>query len=910
MAGRGVRPPRLAAALLQVTLPSDGVRDSILGDMWQEHANRARSGSRIRAALWYWRHALGVGGRALLRRVRPPRDDEGRRRGRLTGMLDNLRQDVGFALRQIAARPASTAVIVGTLAIAIGPNVAIFSIFKAVILEPLPYPAPARLVHLWETDVSGRWRGGLTAPDYWQYRERSASFEEIGVYNPYTFNLGDSEPVRVSGVLCSASLLRALGVEPALGRLFTDAEERAGDGVVIISHELWQQRYRGGSDIVGRSIMINGTPRQVVGVMSADFEFLSAWSRDQSPQLWTPYPLRGHPGTLTRDFDHSGGHWLLSVGRLRAGVDTSRAEQEMRGIAAGLAQEYPDSNARNQVWLQPFVIEVFGSAAGRLLLLGGTVGLVLLVACANVAAMLLAKGAGRQTELAIRVALGSARWRLVRQLLTESVLIAVIAGVVGVGLAAWSLLAMRNLLPPDLPRAHSIGIDPAVLLFTLLLSVGTALLFGLAPAWRAARADVVNALKGTTSGTASGRRRNRTLRRLAIAQLAVALLMTNGAVFLYKSLRNVLELPQSFDTERVVTAEILLAGGAYEDEAARVAFWQQLIERVEALPDVERAAVSAQLPLETGTFDYYLRDGEPFDAEQAQRTVWRNFVSPGYFEAMGIPLLVGRDLLPSDRAEPSITAWRPDQQTPRWNVVINRALADVAWPGENPIGKRLHSIEMPPRWSAVVVGVVEGVRQGGPERRSDPAIYWLYQANPFAGAYLVVRARGNPLALIESVRARIADVDENIPLSKIRTMGTVLDTAMRGRYFITVLTGLFTLIAVVLAVVGTYGIMSYYVEQRTHELGVRRALGANRWRLVGMVFRQALRMLLFGVTLGVVLVINVGFLARRLVYGISPFDPMTIATVVAFIVVIALAAALRPALRATRVDPLLALRAE
>jgi len=386
--------------------------------------------------------------------------------------------------------------------------------------------------------------------------------------------------------------------------------------------------------------------------------------------------------------------------------------------------------------------------------------------------------------------------------------------------------------------------------------------------------------------------------------------MTNGAVFLFKSLQNVLTAPQAFDTEQVLTASVMLAGGEYQNEAMRTAFWQELVERVEALPDVERAAVTAQLPLETGTFDHYLLEGERYDPDSVQRTVWRNFVSPGYFEAMGIPLLAGRTLAQRDAAQISITEWRPDNPTQEWGVVINRALAEEPWPDSNPLGQRLYNIEAPQRWTAVVVGVVEGVRQAGPERRSDPAVYWLYEANPFATASVVVRARVDPLTLVVSIQDELARLDADLPLSDIRTMDAVLDAATRGRAFITLLTGLFTVIAVVLAIAGTYGIMSYYVAQRTHEIGVRVALGASRRRLIMMVFRQAFVMLAFGVSIGLVLIINFSFIARGLVYGISPLDPFYISIGVLFVVGVALVATLRPALRATRIDPVVALRAE
>jgi predicted permease len=893
-------------------LPEGVVRDSILGDLWEEHRQQVLEGSRLRGWLWYWRHGIGLGWRTTARRLSLVAGHrEARRHKGLSVFFEHAVQDARFALRRIIAQPVFTLLVVATLAVAIGPNVAIFSVFKAVVLEPLPYPEPDRLVHVWRTDIGERNRSGLTPPDYWDYREQSTSFEELGVYTPYVFNIGDGEPLLVSGVLCSASLLRALGVEPQIGRIFTDAEELDGSGrVVVLSNQLWQERYGADPGIIGRDITLSGEWHEVVGVMPEDFVFLSVWSRGTSFQLWTPYPLQGYPGTLTRDNSARGSSWLLSVGRLRPGVEWRAAEQEMRSIASRLAELYPDANARAQVWLQPFELEVLGSATGRLLLLGCTVGFVLLIACANVASMLLARGAGRQNEVAVRLALGSARGRMIRQLLTENLLLSLLASGAGVLLAVWSLNALKGLLPSDLPRVESVTIDGSVLAFAVGLSLFTALVFGLAPARSATRTNVVDALKEGAGARSGARGRNATLRRLAIAQLAIALLMTNGAVFLFTSLQNVLTTPQVFDSEQVLTAHVMLAGGEYETPAARVRFWEQLVERIGALPDVERAAVTAQLPLETGTYEFYLLEGETFDPRGDRRLAWRNFVSPGYFEAMGIPLLAGRLLAETDGGPVSIPDWRPEMPTQEWDVVVNRAMAERSWPGENPIGKRIYSIDTPRRWIAEVVGLVEGIRQTGPERRSAPEIYWLYDANPFAGANLVVHSRIEPLSLVETIRGELATLDPDIPLSNVRTMEMVLDNSMRGRYFITVLTGLFTAIAVLLSMAGTYGIMSYNVAQRTHEIGVRVAIGASRSSLLFLVLRQVFRMLLFGIPIGLALIVNGTFLARGLVYGVSPFDPRYMSIAVAFVVAVALLSALLPALRATRIDPITALRTE
>jgi len=798
----------------------------------------------------------------------------------------------------LGKHPGFTALAVITLALGIGANTAIFSVFKSVLLEPFPYPQADRLVHIWQTQLGQRWRNTLSAPDFLDLRDQNRSFEEMGVYCPYGFNLGGAEPVRVSGVLCSAGVLRALGVAPALGRWFTDEEELDGSRPVVLSHDAWQEHFEGADDIVGRSVKISGESHLVVGVMPADFEFLCPWFQGQTYALWTPFPLQGGPGQLARDDRLRDSHWMLAIGRLKPGVSHWAAEADLRSIAAQLAETYPQTNSRSTVWVAPFLLATLGSTIGKLLALLVTVGFVLVVACANVASLVLAKGAGRLTEVAVRVAMGASRRRIVRQMLTESLVLAGIGGAAGVLLAQASLGTLRGLLPPELPRTSGIQLDGGVLAFTFVLTLATTLLFGLAPALVAARTRVNDILKEGTASHGSQRTRAGWLRKLAVAQIAIALLVTNEAVLLFKSLRNVLETPHVFDTRQVLTASIHLSEGDYREPRQRTQFWQQLVASVEALPRVECAAVVNQIPLHGGGYRNFRLDGEPVGSRPSRHLAAGTYVSPDYFRAMGITLLTGRTLQAGD------------DRVPEQRVVVNRALAERCWPGREALGQRIHDDSVRSEWSAEVVGVVESTRQQRPEQQPQPEIYWLYGVNPWPGSYLVVRTAGAPQALMPALRSAVAELDPSLPLTDIQTMGGVLARATQGRRLLTALIALFASLILTLAMTGIYGVVSYQVAQRTRELGIRLALGAGRDQLFRLVFGQTLRLLGVGLGIGLAFALGVAFITRSLLYLTSALNLLYLGLGVGLVLGAALVAALVPAWRATRVNPVEALRSE
>jgi predicted permease len=807
-------------------------------------------------------------------------------------IFDNLLRDFRFSIRQIVKRPAFALFVVLTLAVGIGPNVAIFSVLKALILQPFYYPEPDRLVQVWQTDIAGRWHQPFTSPDYFDIKEQSTVFQEFGVYSTQVFNLSDGEPVRVQGVAGTASVLNAYGVMPAMGRLFTEEEEQEGkDRVVVLSSSLWSGRFGADAQIIGRRIRINSEEHEIIGVMPEEFQFSSPWFRGRGFEIWKPI-------VLSREEQQRGSHWLLAIGRLKDDVDWRSAETEIRAIAAQLAEAHPKTNARTQVWIMPFAFEIVGQFIGQLLILCFTVGFVLLVACANVASILLAKGAGRQTEMAVRISLGAGRRRIISQLLSESFLLAVLGGIAGVLLAYWSLDLLRSLIPPNLQGGEAIRIDRTVLIFTFGLSIFTALLFGFVPALTASRTHLVDALKEGSGSRTAAKTRNRILRILAVAQIALALLLTNGAILLFKSYRNVLNLPQGFDTREVLTGEIWLWGPRYEEDQAKAAFWEQLIERIESLPGVEQAAVTSKLPLEGGTNGSVLVDGEVYDPQVMRPLVEQSYVSADYFEAIGIPFLAGRSLN------------QADETSSEKGVVVNRALVDRYWPGENAIGRRIRSNSDPPGWEVFVVGVVDNVRQWSSIHRPLPEMYVPYGARPRVRAKLIVRTQVDARTLLPVIRQEVSRLDPDLPIADIRTMEDVFSTSTRGRRFLTLLLDLFTAFALILSITGIYGFVSYHVAQRTHEIGIRVALGATRKNLLVMVLKNALILVTIGIAVGLAMTVNASFIAGSLVYGISPLNPLYISGGVLFVILVAMLASCIPALRGSRIDPVQALRIE
>jgi len=807
--------------------------------------------------------------------------------------MSGLFQDLKYGLRMLARNPGFTAVAVLTLALGIGANTAIFSVLKALLLQPLPYPEPDRLMAVWATPLEAHWYEPLQTADYLDWKERSTSFEELGVQRLGWANIsGDAHPQRLRASICTASFLRALGVKPTVGRLFTDGEEAQGERVALLSDGLWKRRFGADPGIVGRQITINRESYTVLGIMPKDYETPRPWPADSGAELWLP--LRFSPDDLPR-----GRFWLYAIGRLKPGISKEVAAQELSGIAAALAEEYPDTNTRVGAWMLPLVDFMMGQVRRPLWFLLAAVGVLLLICCANVASILFARSSVRQPEVAIRASLGAGRARVFRQFLTESLVLSVTGGIAGVLLAWWGVEALRAMIPPTIQRTAGIQIDGWVLLFSIGVSLLTGLLFGLAPALSASRLDISSVLRAGQGTLTTGPSRARFQSILVVGQFALVLVLANSAALMLKSYLNVIGTPLALDTKRVLAVGITLQGRTYEDSAeAQGAFWKRLLERVRAIPGVGTASGTTKLPLEGGTNGSFLVEGEVHDRDARRPLVERSWVTPEYFAAAGIPLLAGRVFTPGD-----LTGTQ-------FGIVVNRAFAQQYWPGETALGRHVYPDSPTREWSAVIVGMVEDVPQWGLERPALPEIYFPFENTSRSTRHLIIRAGVAPLTLAHAVREAVASIDPDQPVSNIRTLEEVFDNAAARRRFDTLLIQLFALVALVMVMVGIYGVNSYYVAQRTREIGIRVALGAEKGSVMKMVLGRAIKLSALGIVIGAGGALALSGIVGSMLHGISPTDPVTITSVGFLLALMALLGSALPARRATKVDPMVALRYE
>jgi putative ABC transport system permease protein len=836
---------------------------------------------------------VGRRSRAILRR--------GDQRRSLTLLLDQLRQDLRFAGRTLLKAPGFTLVAVLILAVGIGANVAVFSMLKGLILRPMPYPESERIVAVWEGGL-GSTRGSrnyqpLTGPDYHDFKDQNSSFQELGVYTFRWFNtaLGD-EPVRIRGVAATAGVLEVLGLPPRHGRYFSEEEEAAGSNhVVVLGHQYWLDEFQGDPEVVGRTITLDRESWQIIGVLPPEFEFPSPWGRAEPVRLITPVELSRTEGR--------GSHWLAAVGRLKDGVSVDQAQADLKAISARLRELYPHTNALVDVWIDPLMRRALGGVNVILVVLLIIVSLVLFAGCANIASMMLARGAGRQTEIAIRSSMGAGGRRIVRQLLTESTLLSVLGGIAGVFLAYASLGVLKGLFPPTIPRVEGIAIDGWVLLFAFLAMLVTGLVFGLAPALFAARTDLVSTLTGGGGSRSGGRKRNRALNSLVVAQIALAVMLVNVALLLFLSFRNVAREPQGFDTEEVLVVAFQITGPGYETLEQRKTFWDRLIERLEGSPGVAAVGVTNKLPTLGGSNGSILVEGEVYDPQERRPLVEFSSSSPDYFEAMGIEIVRGRTFTTNEMTI-------PDSEVLDLPVIVNEAFVRRYWPEGDPIGQRIRANNEEPDWYATVVGVAEDCRQWGLLYPTLPERYHPVTAIARTNNFLVLRSTGDPTSLVPLVRSAVAELDPLLPLGDVRAMADIVREGMQSQRLYTMLIGLFTLIAVVLAAAGTYGVMSFRVNQHTREIGVRMALGAARGRVMRHYIRQGLKLTLGGGIVGFFLIFAGVSIVSGMIYGISALQVATLLLGIAFLGVVVLAAMTIPAWRATRVDPVEALRTE
>jgi putative ABC transport system permease protein len=804
--------------------------------------------------------------------------------------LEDLRQDVLFGLRVLRRNPVFSLVAVVTLALGVGANTALFSITNAVVFRPLPYPEPERLLTLWECSAkSERTRVIVSPANYLDWREQTRSFEEMGAYTEDFYNISedDTRPERVAGANATPSLFRALGVRPLLGRTFLPDEGLTEAGrAVLLSHGLWQRRFGGDPNVVGKTVKLNGPAYTVVGVLPPDFII--------SARRYEVYRAMGLSDTQRVN---RRGRYLTVIGRMRSGVTAGQARAEMNAVGLRLAAQYPEENVGRSATIDPLDRTITWNTRTTLLTLLGAVSFTLLIACANVANLLLGQAASRRKEMAVRAALGAGRLRLVRQMLTESLTLSLLGGLAGLLLAKWGVGVLVSLSPSSLPRAEEAGLDLRVLGFALLVSTLTGLAFGLVPALQASKVELTDALKSVRS-SGDGRR---SLARgaLVAAEVALSLVLLVGAGLLVKSFVRLTEVELGFDPTHVVAADISLPY-RYNTQEKRTEFYRQLLTRVEALPGVSSAAVSQSVPLsgeEHGAQFMVVGRAPAPDGSDRHGSIYHR-VSEGYFKTLGVRLLRGRNLNERD------TAGAPGV------ALINESLARRVFPGEDPLGKQITLAGDDKPRPREIVGVVSDTRYVTPDVEPYSEIYVSYLAEPWFHMSLVVRATGDPAALVNGMREEVTALDKDVPLANVKEMEQYVHDSLSPQRFSALLLTLFAVAALGLAALGVYGVISNSVARRTHEIGIRIALGARRGDVLKFVVGQGMRPVLLGLGVGLAGAFALTRLMESLLYGVSAFDPSVFAGVSLLLAATALVACYLPARRATQVDPMSALRHE
>jgi putative ABC transport system permease protein len=806
--------------------------------------------------------------------------------------LEQLGKDLQLACRTLRKSPGFTAVAVSLLALGIGSNAAFFSLFKAHALTPFPYPNPSKIVQLWGAHESMLERNPWSTPDFLDIHRECKSLAESGAFNTEAFNLGGENPGVLHGVACTPGVLRALGVQPLLGRWFADSDVQPGAlATVILSHACWTQHFGAMPRLVGQSIRLNAQDYVVAGVMPADFEFYSPYTGPQAIDLWVPLQLG--PAGRSRD-----DHWLKAVGRLKDGVTIESTNTELKLIAGRLATAFPDTNYNKWFYARPLpaeitVREVFGYGP-----VVAAVWLALIVACANLAIMLLARGAGRQTEYGVRLALGATRWRLIRLALAESLIISLLGGTAGLLLARGSFGVLTAFYPPSSTHGGAVQIDSVVIGYALLLAIVASLAAGLPPAWTAAKIQVLGTIKQGGLTQAGSRTRHRFLRHLVSTQVAIALLLVNTTALLLASYRAALVVNEPLSSEFVLAASIATQGTRYDAGEARVAFWQRFVERVKALPGVTAVGMTWKLPLRGGYNTQILADGETFDPKVGRPPIEMSFASANYFAAMGITRLRGRTFADADARNDTL------------GVVVNRALADHYWPNQDPIGQRIRGNTLQPWFTARVVGVVDNVRQWDIGRPALPEIDFPYAWNPQSTAYLVVRSAFDARRMAPALRHELAALDPDLALTEPTTMAEIVSEAARSRRTLLLLTQFFMAVTLLMAAVGIYGTLAFQTRQRTREIGVRLALGAARPDIVRLVLQQAVPWVVGGGAAGMIISAAVAYALRMFFADISLLNPLYFLGGSAILGAAVALACWLPARRATKVNPVEALRAE
>jgi putative ABC transport system permease protein len=812
--------------------------------------------------------------------------------------MNTLLQDLRYAVRVLFKSKGFTTIALLTLALGIGVNSAIFSVVNAIVLRPLPYPESDQLMVIWgNLHKTGLEEIEISALELRDFQQQSQAFDQIGAYSIEGMNLtGLDQPERLRGAAISANMFAALRVQPQLGRNFVDDEAQPGnDTRVILSHALWQRRFGGDANAVNKTIQLDGRTMTVVGIMPAGFHF-----PDKETEAWIP--LAFTPDLLEEN--NRGSHFLNVIARLKPGVTQAQAQADLNTVTARLSTEHA-SNYRSgfSTTVRSYHEELVGDLRRAMLVLLGAVGLVLLIACANVAHLRLASATSRYREFAIRAALGAKRARVVRQFLTESILLSVLGGALGLALAVWVVRALVLLMPKDMPRIEEIKLDYRVILFTIGTSLLTGIIFGLAPAFQAAKTNLNDVLKeaGRTGSETSKRLRLRNL--LVVSEFALSLVLLIGAGLMVKSLLRLQEVKPGFDSSNLLTMRIALPSAKYDTFDKSRLFFEQLFDRLEARPEVKSVGAISSLPFGGGGADRtFMIEDQPGAAGAARPDEQIRFVSAGYFNAMGIPLLSGRDFTRRDLPETQQVA------------IVNNAFARKYWPNGKAIGKRISFSTNNPKWYEIV-GVVGNVKHRGLEIQDHPELYIpafqpLFADGNVPALYLAVRTVNDPSQAAAVMRSEVAAIDRDQPVYSLLTMDQRISDSIAPRRFNMVLLGLFAALALVLAAIGIYGIMAFSVAQRTHEIGVRMALGASGGDVLKLILSNGFKLALIGILLGVVAAFAATRLLSTLLYDVSATDPAVFVIDALLLSGAALLACYIPARRATKVDPIVALRYE
>jgi putative ABC transport system permease protein len=801
-----------------------------------------------------------------------------------------LLKDLRYDFRTLLRRPAFTVVALLTLALGIGANTAIFSVVNGVLLRPLPFKDPERLVQVWEKNLKRGFTQDTVSPQNFEdWQEQSRSFDAMAAYEYESFVLTNRDaPERLVGILASSAFIDVLGIKPALGRGFLPGEDRRGaERVVLLSDRLWRRSFGGRADALGQAVILNGESYVVVGVMPSDFSF-----PNPRLDLWVPSIDLRRP---------RGDHFMFAVARLKPTVGLKQAQEEIDVIARRLGEQYPGPNGNSGVTLVPLQEEIVGKARPALLMLLGAVALMLLIACVNVANLLLARATARSKEIAVRAALGASRLRLVRQLLTESLVLALAGGGAGLLLSVWGVNLIVVAGAGTIPRAGEIGVDARAFGFTLAVSVLTGLLFGLAPALNSSAPELSSSLKEGSRGAGVGPRQGRAQGVLIVTEVALAFVLLASAGLLLKSYARLRRVDPGFRAEQVLTARLALPAAKYPEADRQAIFYQQALERIRTLPGVQQAGVVSDLPF-SGS-----RSGRSFDIEghatssepdaQTPHADYRK-ISPDYFRAIGIRLVRGREFTERDGKDAPGVA------------IVNEACARRFFPGEEPLGRWLVYGNSGQQVRREIVGVVADVKHESLADERAPEVYVPFAQHPQSEMFFAVRTASDPESFAAPLRNAVLEVDRDLPVYSVLTLRQRLENSVAPQRFDTLLLAVFAAVAMLMAAVGVFGVMSYTVAQRTHELGVRVALGARRRDILRLVVGRGMRLALAGVGLGLAAAFALTRLLTRLLYEVEPTDPLIFAGIAGLLASVALLACYLPARRATKVDPMVALRYE